>query len=526
MRNYIDHRNIPLIGLLGLFFDLLQSFWAGAACQVLSNNESSISISSGYFLSGESVRNYIGTISNSGTINLSNNLQMESGSSIVINEGAVLIVGGTVTNNAGTSGLVVKSSASGDGSYIGPSTDATVERYLEKDTWHLVSSPVSGALSAVYYGLYMKNYSESDDSFGPLITPTDVPLTTGRGSAIWTTINKSVVFKGAINPGPVNPSTPRSTNGFTLIGNPYAAVIDWNASGWTKEGIAASTWVWNGSQYDVWNGSVGTGSASRYIALGQGFFVQAENTTAGLKIPESARVVLHISSLFRSAIAEPPLIRLKVIGNDYSDEAVIMQADDALTSIDYRFDALKMAGSASAPQLSIKKDGRNFSIASLSAVDSMTIIPVSVKTGSSGSFTLSIANSFNTTGLNTFLSDKMTGNVTRTDLQPDYNFNASPSDNPDRFEILFRKQSMITSVPHFEESGGEIKIWNHGKLLHVDIPSDEAPERVDIYTLNGSKVRTYEGINIRNIDTGLNSAMYIVRVITSRQSKTQKLIIF
>ena len=455
------------------------------------------------------------------------NLTIQSGAVLTIAAQKALTVNGIITNYAGTAGLVIKSDATGDGSYIGPSTQATVERYIPASAWVLLSSPVSSAVNGIYTGLYMKQYNESTDAFGPLVTATNVPLTPGTGSSIWSTTAKTISYTGKTTAGYIKVTTPRANQGFTLCGNPYTSAIDWNAaSGWSKTNLAGTIWVWNqtAGQYATWNGTVGVNSGSRYLASGQGFFVQATASGATLWFYPGARLHNTIS-LLRSRLIEPELIRLRINGNGYYDETVIMIAADALATTDYRYDALKMPGSADAPQLSILKDSKSFTIVSLSSVDSTTVIPVTLKTGATGTYTLNLANTINTGGLNTFLVDKLAGTATRADLNPVYSFTASPSDVSDRFEIVFRSQSVITAVPKTGEFRGEIKIWNAGRKLNIEIPSNEELVNAEIYNLNGTKVKTITNGSLRDIDLNLSTGMYVVKVKTSGQVKTSKVVI-
>ena len=352
-------------------------------------------------------------------------------------------------------------------------------------------------------------------------------LIPGTGSALYTNADKTIVFKGNINQGPVSPLTPKAGEGFTLAGNPFTSVIDWNSDAWTRSNIAASTWVWDqlNQQYAVYNGTIGTFGASRYLAMGQGFFVQATNSDAELAIPEAARTSTIVSPLFRSAVAEPEQVKIKVRGNGYSDEAIVMIATDALPGTDYRYDALKMAGSADAPQLSTVKDGSNFTIASINAIDSLTVIPVTLIVGKAGSYSMNVTNTLNTNSLNTFLVDKLTGSSTLIDAAEAVSFSASPSDRSDRFEIVFRSQTVITALPKNGEQRGEIKIWNSGRKLNIEIPSNEELVSADIYTMNGLKVRTITSGSLRDIDTGLGATLYLVRVKTSAQVKTGRVVI-
>jgi hypothetical protein len=457
-----------------------------------------------------------------------NNLTISSGAIVTIDAGKALTVNGTITNNAGASGLVIKSDDTGDGSFIGPSTQATVERYIPASKWVFLSSPVTSAVNSLYTGMYMKQYNETANVFGPLVTATNVPLTPGTGNSIWSTAAQTISYEGTINAGNVSVSTPRASQGFTLCGNPYTSAIDWNsASGWSKTNLAGTIWVWNQTtgQYATWNGSVGTNSGSRYLSSGQGFFVQAAATGASVGLMAGAR--LHNTvSLLKSVKVEPGVLRMIVTGNSYSDEAVVMIAEDALPAIDYRYDALKMAGSAEAPQLSTVKDGQSFTIASHSLADSTTVIPVTLKVAAAGTYSMNLSNSINTGGLNTFLIDKIAGTATSADLNPVYTFTASPSDRSDRFEVIFSSRSVITAISKTGEYRGDIKIWNSGRKLNIEIPENEELINVEIYNLNGIKVKSFTSGSLRDIDLNLNTGMYVVRVKTTKQVQISKIVLY
>ena len=83
--------------------------------------------------------------------------------------------------------------------------------------------------------------------------------------------------------------------GWNLIGNPTASTIDWDASGWTKENISETIYIWdpnaNGGagDYLVWNGSVGSLQDGR-IAPMQAFWVNATGPDPMLSITNDVKV--------------------------------------------------------------------------------------------------------------------------------------------------------------------------------------------------------------------------------------------
>ncbi len=93
--------------------------------------------------------------------------------------------------------------------------------------------------------------------------------------------------------------------GFNMIGNPYPCPIDWltaysGATGIVRTNVGPTIWVFNPvtSQYNTYLATsattgTATGNASRYIASGQGFVVQATNLNPSLTIDEYAKAVLN-----------------------------------------------------------------------------------------------------------------------------------------------------------------------------------------------------------------------------------------
>lgn len=108
---------------------------------------------------------------------------------------------------------------------------------------------------------------------------------TGSGGVGNTTIN----FIGT-SPATGNITLPVSpnTNGYSLIGNPYASAIRWdNGAGWTKNNIADGVVVRDNSTGIHQSYSAGTGNG--VIAAGQSFWVQSSAVGASLTINQNAK---------------------------------------------------------------------------------------------------------------------------------------------------------------------------------------------------------------------------------------------
>jgi len=462
------------------------------------------------------------TLTASGT-NTADNLTVSSGS-FTLPATKQLTVNTALSNSLGNSGLLLKSDASGNASLIqNNNVSASVELYLTGSKWHLLSSPVTANTNSVYTNMYMKQYSEAANAFGDFVSATNIALTPGTGNVIWATNTSTVNYSGFLNAGSIGPiSCPRASQGFTLVGNPYTSAIDWNAaSGWTKTNLGASIWIWNGTQYATWNGAAGTNGGSRYISMGQGFFVQA--SAAGSLTMTSAVQVHNGVSLLKSAKVQVSQLRAKISGNAYSDEAIVLQADDALSEIDYRYDALKMMGIPEAPQLFILKDNKNFAMASISEIDSTTQIPLCLKVGVEAEYTLSLQNNLYFNELKLLLRDSKRNTITEVTENFRYTCQASPSDDSARFILEFKTTDVANALLNI--SASKISVWNAGQLLNIDIPSNETLTKLEIYDINGRKLLSRNKLSGSTLEMNLPPALYIVSVSTDKQFSNHKIVI-
>lgn len=85
--------------------------------------------------------------------------------------------------------------------------------------------------------------------------------------------------------------TAAADSGWNLVGNPYAATIDWDDAGnWTKTNIDNTIYIWDytTSQYKTWNGTTGD-LGDGLISPFQGFWVKANNTSPSLIVEEDAK---------------------------------------------------------------------------------------------------------------------------------------------------------------------------------------------------------------------------------------------
>ncbi len=498
--------------------------------------------------------------------------------SLTVNSAKQLTVSGTLTNNAGNGGLVIKSDAGGTGSLIHGTANvpATVERYINNDNfWHFLSSPVaamavwpqfapspsgsplnfgaSGWNWDFYYwnpnastttDLYWVNLRKSNGDYNDgtvddpgsnagFGTTTPPVMTPGRGylaayASGWS--GTAHTFAGDLNQGTVSKSLSVSANTFNLAGNPYPSSIDWMAaSGWTRTNLAASGsgydyWIYNDAvgNYGVFNSGTGSGtnSTSRHIAPGQAFFVQAA-TAGNLSMDDNVRA--HSTQAWlKETTGEPSILRLNLStgANTYSDELIVA------------FDPASTPGGSpklmsilpEAPELWSPAGGKIYSIARFTQPTADLVVPVSVKAGTDADYTLTATNiaGFTLAGKVT-LEDLKTGATHDMKANPAYAFTAVTGDAKERFRLHFGEISGIGDPA----AKSQFSVWTSGHALHLQSSQPGGLNgTVSVCNLLGQEInrQTVSGTSA-TITLDMPSGYYFVTLLTQDQTITRKIFV-
>ncbi|MFZ4708001.1 MAG: GEVED domain-containing protein, partial [Bacteroidales bacterium] len=266
-----------------------------------------------------------------------NNMNIEAGATLTIAAGKALTVNGTLTNNAGVTGLVILSTVAGTGSLLHNTAfvPATINSYITGNTsllsgvntFNLVSVPLSPASIStqnLFSGSYLQEFDVAANSWQGVSTPTSNFIGQSRGYMIYTPETAHIYqFAGTMNAGPFSPTVTFAGDGNNLIPNPYPSAIDWNSRGWTKTNIANSVYTWpsGGNNYSTYVDGQTTNGGSNIIPAGQAFIVKA---TASPTFAMTDAVRVHEShSFFKSHETPADLLRIKATSNQMTDETVI-----------------------------------------------------------------------------------------------------------------------------------------------------------------------------------------------------------
>ena len=504
-------------------------------------NNASPNIGTDWTVSGTNSTVVIGDGTNATSLTTSNNISLNS---LTINTNGALIIeaqkqatiSGTLTNNAGPTGLVIESDATGTGSLIHNTNNvpATVQRYITGSTnllsryYHHVSIPLnSNVLSSQFNGSYLFSFNQGTQTWNQ-ITEDDVTLSNNQGYMIfYPNTNTTYNFVGQLNNGAFVASTSTDAiDEYSLVPNPYPSAIDWDAaSGWTKTNLQDAIWIWNpvSQNYASYITGAGTNGGSRYIATGQAFFVKSSAASPVLSMDNNVR--LHNAQAFFNTPINNQMLRVRAEANGFSDEAIVRFHADASLNFEMNLDVDKLRGNEVAPQLyTLSADARELSINSVPFAFENFIMPLNFESASEGeiTFIFSELNTFEQ-GASMFLEDKTTGEMINIQEQQSYSFSHAAGNDPDRFNLHFFGVTGIDDV----NANGSYQIWSNDLKVYVNIPELNGQRAsIEMFDVLGSRIFSSEGVmNSPAVVRAANSGVAIVRVTAQGRVYTTKLFI-
>lgn len=419
------------------------------------------------------------------------------------------------------------------GSFIGAEhlniKSAMVAKNIESFKYQYLSSPmaypfptVGAVLPDNHQSTWVRYYREATGNWDNLSVSNQFDIGTAysvRGYQPQTArfigrLNQSSVFLYVQNN---NQSNNADYAGWNLLGNPYTSAIAWNMI--SLNAVESSVYVWNGSQYLTWNGSIGS-LPGGLIPPMSGFFVKAAGSgyvyNRSITIPLSARVHSNQTQL-KSDI--PCVLQLNVSGNNYSDNTYIRLNNAAAAGFSVEHDARKLYGIDEAPQIFSWSDGEELSINEI-PFSGKESVEIGFSCGSSGEFNLTAENlgSFSNSTL-ILLEDKQTGTLQNLTLDNNYTFSYLKGENSNRFTVHLIGQN--------EASDHEgIKIHAIGKSIAVS-GEPGVSGILFLFDLSGRQVMqtTLNSSGYNLINTNVSSGPYVVKIISSGAAIVEKIML-
>ena len=504
---------------------------------------------------------------------VNNLLTVNSGNSLIINPAIQLNVAGTIANNAGISGLIVKSSPTlANGTLIfhntaGSPVVATVEMY-SKASWDLTNQTPGGIYKWQYFGIpvttltaspmfdgdYVREQNEAGNGSGSDATNRWIQLgnastmTPFTGYEITQPAAGSYSFQGQLinndftrllsyTPGADYP-------GQHLLSNPYTAAIDITQLSFGSD-LDETVYLYNTGSLSDWTAQTGSGvnpgqfmSAPINVAgtdgipgqipSMQGFVIMTKTATHTLTtfgIPYNSVVVKNNDRQRVKSDQNTNKIftRIDVSGSRFSDKMWIFTDPTCTHNFDNGWDGAKFLGTAVAPQIyAIENDG-NYQV---NSVDNINNTSIGFLAGEDRDYTLTF------THVNTgsqypglYLKDLQENTITDiTASGTTYSF-TTPLTSPlvNRFKIV-TSPGMVTNNSELADKG--LKIYNSKQTIMVQNPSD-LTGKIIVMDISGRILNTVfmTANGITTIPTGLPSGTYLVKGITSTDETVKRIIL-
>ncbi len=174
----------------------------------------------------------------------------------------------------------------------------------------------------------------------------NVPVTL---SATGNLTTGTVTFNSGSSTAPINNTSNATTDGFSLIGNPYVNTVNWNLL--NKTGLTDAYYVWDSNmgtasergRYVAFSTATGTNtvasSVNQYIQPGQAFFVKNSTlgTAGSITFNETDKLGTNINNFYRSTTSAA-LSRLELQVYQTSELALgSYPIDAAVTVFDNQF---------------------------------------------------------------------------------------------------------------------------------------------------------------------------------------------
>lgn len=439
-----------------------------------------------------------------------------------------------------------------------------IQRFISArdTTWADLSSPVQSSTMAdwsndlpafSYYsgGPSAYTYDEATDVYVP-VTSSGTALTPGLGFEVFlsgdysyanlpaTTMNTI----GVPNQGDqdFSSSISQASQGWNLVGNPFASSISW-ASVYAASGGAASGLYDFVEMYDYTIGDWSGYTSADAIEIGstQGFWVYPDFTAGSLTllIPESSKTTTSNSSI-KSNNRIQPYFTLKL---GYADGSVpnshtfkVAASDLASDGFDNNDLPFRNSPSKATPALYSMVDGKKININTFNSANDSYSMPLKTQVNVSGNYRITAAGfEFMSDYTCIKLQDSHTGQTIDLNEGNGYCFTMNVNDNPDRFILHFSKDdncksAVANSTAPLVDFENHIQVLptSQGNMINFSL-SESANTTITVSNMLGQNI--VEKMSLIALDQSVNitlpegyTGMYIIKVESDKGAVTKKFV--
>lgn len=494
-----------------------------------------------------------------------NNLTINAGAKVTVNTGGILTVNGTLINNNGAAGLIIKSDGSnpnGTLTFVNGSPKATVEMY-SLASWGL-KEPSGSKYSWQYFGIpvktfpfnntfsdcYVRQYNKAATGDVDLwISQSADSLTSGIGYEIVQQSPKTYVFTGQLTnadfyrvvdyiPGTTFP-------GQNIFANPYTAAIDIKKIQFGAN-TENSVYLYNTGSYNqslVQNldnpagqytvstlNTAGTSGVPAQIPSMQGFLMKTSNQNSGSFTINYVNSIVsntdpqRAPGIKQEVLSDKVVTRIDLSGNHYTDCMWIFSDSTCSNKFDNGWDGYKIQGSIEAPQLYAMESDGNYQIDAVADINGTCL---GFNAGQDSLFKLTFTHqntNLRYTGLYLVdLQENKTIDITASGSE--YSFTAVSTPTPvQRFKIVASSQVDTYNIP---VKSTLLKVFTSNGTVFIQNQSDKTGELI-LYNMSGVAVNktAFKSDSITTFSTSnLVPGVYVAKACANQENVTEKIII-
>lgn len=280
----------------------------------------------------------------------------------------------------------------------------------------------------------------------------NIPPVSTAGSALWQV--RAPVNRGTVNFNSVVSFTSSGNvlnDGWNLVGNPYPSTIDWDAAtGWTRTNVANAIYMRDNAQgplvYATYIGGVGVNGGSRFIPIGQAFFIKSNGGAINFQANENVKVAGTQSNFIREGSVSD-MIRIALEKDGHRDETVVRFSDEASEGYDEKLDAIKLPNGIF--NLSSISGAGRYAVNAIPFGACNSTVQLNISNASPGNYQLLFTDlqSFSSMPEVTLI-DNFTGTIAKITNEGSYAFNVTADENSfgNRFSLLIDQPQVKLNI--------------------------------------------------------------------------------
>jgi hypothetical protein len=421
-------------------------------------------------------------------------------------------------------GITINDGGSFIGSEFLTTASALVKRDVVNSDFHLISSPVTTTTFGDVFPLnqlqvWAREYNETTGDWDNLSIGDFMSV--GKGYSVQMNQPQTALFEGVLISEPVtmtlakqNPGTDPDRVGWNLLGNPFTSAIDWDLT--DHAAIDGAVYVWNGTQYISWNGTIGA-LTDGIIPAENAFFAKTMTDGVNVSIPLSARVH-SASDFYKTAVAN--MLEITAEGNSFTDKTFVHFNQQASADFDSQYDAYKLFGNENAPQLYSMITNSNLSINELPMAGN-EIVDLGFTCNTTGIYSITACGTENfASDVPVILQDVKLNTYQNLKLNPVYSFSFEAGENENRFKLWFQQVTGINTPVN-----NDLKVYSFAKTVVIENLKGLSGE-VQIYDITGRILASRQlGTGLSHIQLNVVSGTYMVRLNTNSGTQISKVFI-